>query len=81
MKWSFVLISILLLAAPLQAQVNDSTNVVPSTKATTLVQRAEHTPDSVFIQRLHQLPYVVELPYNPVVRRYILRYLLCQKLD
>ena len=75
MKWSFVLISILLLAAPLQAQVNDSTNVVPSTKATTLVQRAEHTPDSVFIQRLQQLPYVVELPYNPVVRRYILRYL------
>lgn len=75
MKWSFVLISILLLAAPLQAQVNDSTNVVPSTKAITLVQRAEHTPDSVFIQRLQQLPYVVELPYNPVVRRYILRYL------
>ena len=75
MKWSFVLISILLLAAPLQAQVNDSTNVVPSIKATTLVQRAEHTPDSVFIQRLQQLPYVVELPYNPVVRRYILRYL------
>lgn len=39
------------------------------------VTRAQDTPDSVFIMRLQQLPYIVELPYNPVVRRYILRYL------
>lgn len=38
------------------------------------ILRAEETPDSVFIQRLQELPYVVELPYNPVVRQYILRY-------
>lgn len=35
----------------------------------------EQTPDSVFVQRLQELPYVVELPYNQIVRRYILRYL------
>ena len=39
------------------------------------VMRVELTPDSVFIQRMQQLPYVVELPYNTIVRRYILRYL------
>lgn len=37
--------------------------------------RVEQTPDSVFVQRLQQLPYVVELPYNQIVRRFILRYL------
>lgn len=75
MKWLFIIISIWLLAASSQAQVNDSTNTMSSTKEVMLAQRPEHTPDSIFIQRLQQLPYVVELPYNPVVRRYILRYL------
>ena len=39
------------------------------------VMCVEQTPDSVFVQRLQELPYVVELPYNQIVRRYILRYL------
>lgn len=32
-------------------------------------------PDSVFKARLQALPYVVEVPYNAVVRNYILRYI------
>ena len=32
-------------------------------------------PDSVFKARLQALPYVVEVPYNVVVRNYILRYI------
>lgn len=31
-------------------------------------------PDSIYKQRLQALPFVVEVPYNEVVRRYILRY-------
>lgn len=31
-------------------------------------------PDSVYKQRLQALPFVIEVPYNEVVRRYILRY-------
>lgn len=31
-------------------------------------------PDSVYIERLQALPFVIEVPYNQVVRRYILRY-------
>ena len=46
-----------------------------ATQDTIPVMRVELTPDSVFIERLQQLPHVVELPYNTVVRRYILRYL------
>ena len=47
---------------------------VPEPEPEPVILSAEDTPDSVFIQRLQQLPYVVELPYNPVVRQYILRY-------
>lgn len=32
-------------------------------------------PDSVYKARLQALPYVVEVPYNAVVRNYILRYI------
>ena len=32
-------------------------------------------PDSVFKARLQALPYVVEVPYNVVVRNYIMRYI------
>ena len=42
---------------------------------TIVAEPVQQTPDSVFIERLQQLPYVVELPYNTIVRRYILRYL------
>ena len=42
---------------------------------TILAEPVQQTPDTVFIERLQQLPYVVELPYNTIVRRYILRYL------
>ena len=31
-------------------------------------------PDSIYKQRLQALPFVIEVPYNEVVRRYILRY-------
>jgi membrane-bound lytic murein transglycosylase D len=31
-------------------------------------------PDSVYKQRLQALPFVIEVPYNEVVRKYILRY-------
>ncbi|MBR1426670.1 MAG: transglycosylase SLT domain-containing protein [Paludibacteraceae bacterium] len=31
-------------------------------------------PDSVYIQRLQDLPFLIEMPYNQVVRSYILRY-------
>ena len=31
-------------------------------------------PDSVYKSRLQALPFVIEVPYNEVVRRYILRY-------
>lgn len=31
-------------------------------------------PDSIYKQRLQTLPFVIEVPYNEVVRRYILRY-------
>lgn len=31
-------------------------------------------PDSIYKQRLQALPFVIEVPYNDVVRRYILRY-------
>ena len=39
------------------------------------IVRAEQTPDAVFKQRLQQLPYVVDLPYNSVVKQYIVRYM------
>ena len=42
---------------------------------TIVAEPVQQTPDTVFIERLQQLPYVVELPYNTIVRRYILRYL------
>lgn len=42
---------------------------------TIVAEPVQQTPDSVFIERMQQLPYVVELPYNTIVRRYILRYL------
>ena len=42
---------------------------------TIVAEPIQQTPDSVFIERMQQLPYVVELPYNTIVRRYILRYL------
>ena len=32
-------------------------------------------PDSIYKVRLQALPFVIEVPYNEVVRRYILRYL------
>ena len=53
------------------ACVTDSIEIVPPL----VVERIDSTPDSLFIQRLQALPYVVELPYNQIVRRYILRYL------
>lgn len=31
-------------------------------------------PDSIYKQRLQALPFVIEVPYNEVIRRYILRY-------
>lgn len=31
-------------------------------------------PDSIYKQRLQDLPFIIEVPYNEVVRRYILRY-------
>ena len=31
-------------------------------------------PDSIYKQRLQALPFAIEVPYNEVVRRYILRY-------
>lgn len=31
-------------------------------------------PDSIYKQRLQALPFVIEVPYNEVVRRYVLRY-------
>ena len=31
-------------------------------------------PDSVYIQRLQALPFVIEMPYNQIVRAFILRY-------
>ena len=42
---------------------------------TIIAEPVQQTPDSVFIERMQQLPHVVELPYNTIVRRYILRYL------
>ena len=42
---------------------------------TIVAEPVQLTSDTVFIERLQQLPYVVELPYNTIVRRYILRYL------
>lgn len=32
-------------------------------------------PDSIYKQRLQALPLIIEVPYNEVVRRYILRYI------
>ena len=31
-------------------------------------------PDSIYKERLQALPFIIEVPYNEVVRRYILRY-------
>lgn len=31
-------------------------------------------PDSIYKQRLQALPFIIEVPYNEIVRRYILRY-------
>lgn len=76
-----ILFSILCDTMPLQVA---SVNTIPVSSASDTsmvaqdsipVMRVELTPDSVFIERLQQLPHVVELPYNTVVRRYILRYL------
>ncbi len=33
-------------------------------------------PDSIYIQRLASLPYIIEMPYNSIVRRLIDRYVL-----
>ena len=73
-------ILLILLSALLDANVvMDSLSLEPKNMVThresELIVRVQDTPDSVFIQRLQQLPYVVEVPYNPIVRRYILRYL------
>jgi len=35
----------------------------------------ESTPDSVFLARLQSLPFFIEVPYNSIVRDYIVRYL------
>jgi membrane-bound lytic murein transglycosylase D len=50
-------------------------NIEQTTVDLSTIELASNTPDSVFIERLQQLPFVVELPYNQVIRRYILRYL------
>lgn len=76
-----ILFSILCDTVPLQVASVDTIPVSSASDTSMVAQdsipvmRVELTPDSVFIQRLQQLPHVVELPYNTVVRRYILRYL------
>lgn len=76
-----ILFSILCDTMPLQVASVDTVPVSLAndtsikTQDTIPVMRVELTPDSIFIERLQQLPHVVELPYNTVVRRYILRYL------
>jgi membrane-bound lytic murein transglycosylase D len=76
-----ILFSILCDTMPLQVTFVDTIPVSLAndtsikTQDTIPVMRVELTPDSIFIERLQQLPHVVELPYNTVVRRYILRYL------
>ena len=76
-----ILFSILCDTMPLQVvsvdtgPVSLANDTSIATQDTIPVMRVELTPDSVFIERLQQLPHVVELPYNTVVRRYILRYL------
>lgn len=34
----------------------------------------EELPDSIYKERLQALPFIIETPYNPVVRAFILRY-------
>ncbi len=76
-----ILLSILLDSVTLDVQTDTTMNIPLSAEEvlvpedTIPLMRAELTPDSVFIQRLQDLPYIVELPYNAIVRRYILRYL------
>ena len=36
-------------------------------------------PDSIYIARLQDLPFIIEMPYNPVVRGFIVRYLKSSK--
>ncbi len=33
-------------------------------------------PDSIYIQRLASLPYIIEMPYNSIIRRFIDRYVV-----
>ena len=74
-----ILLSILIDTVTISDAPIDSVNIIPADTMvctdTIPIMPAELTPDSVFIQRLQQLPYIVELPYNTIVRRYILRYL------
>jgi membrane-bound lytic murein transglycosylase D len=54
----------------------EETQIVATSQGdVTTTTSIDDTPDSVIIERLQRLPYIVELPYNPVVRRYIVRYL------
>jgi hypothetical protein len=67
--------------AEAQLESLDKTQQTSKTSQTTTqpILRPDQTPDSVFIQRLQQLPYVVELPYNPVIKQYIIRYMKSPK--
>lgn len=65
------LIILLFFAVSLHAQSADSLQTDTLSVDTVIVP----LPDSVYKSQLAALPYVVEMPYNQVVRTYILRYL------
>lgn len=82
----FILFSVTMPQNIVEEMANDTTmcptldsvaieNIEQTTVDLSTIELASNTPDSVFIERLQQLPFVVELPYNQVIRRYILRYL------
>lgn len=82
----FILFSVTMPQNIVEEMANDTTmcptldsvaieNIEQTTVDLSTIELASNTPDSVFVERLQQLPFVVELPYNQVIRRYILRYL------
>jgi membrane-bound lytic murein transglycosylase D len=75
MKLRLFVLLIFICAAVWGEAVTNSQQTSSKSSASKSIVRAEQTPDAVFKQRLQQLPYVVDLPYNHEVKQYIVRYM------
>lgn len=90
MKKTFYILLICLLSLGASAQDTLATAMMDTTDIPTFFDEAlawldttecesdtliAELPDSIYKVRLQALPFVIEVPYNEVVRRYILRYI------